>query len=108
MEMKEEKMENSKEKYDISLYINKKIQIVNKRGMNNEIYLKYIDITIPDNQYQIINMNKLETATTNIKLNEILKILEFKNQEIKLNSYFEMIIDKDSYKKQAQEIIILI
>ena len=76
--------------------------------MNNEIYLKYIDITIPDNQYQIINMNKLETATTNIKLNEILKILEFKNQEIKLNSYFEMIIDKDSYKKQAQEIIILI
>ena len=106
--MKEEKMENSKEKYDISLYINKKIQIVNKRGMNNEIYLKYIDITIPDNQYQIINMNKLETATTNIKLNEILKILEFKNQEIKLNSYFEMIIDKDSYKKQAQEIIILI
>ena len=44
------------------------------------MYLKDIDITIPDNQYQIINMNKLETATTNIKLNEILKILEFKNE----------------------------
>ena len=68
------------------LRLNKKIQIVNKRGMNNDFYLKDINITIPDNQYQIINMNKIETATTNIKLNEILKILEFKNQEIKLNS----------------------
>ena len=95
----------------ISVYIlrlNKKIQIVNKRGMNNELYLKYIDITIPDNQYQIINMNKIKIKTTNIKLNEILKILEFKNQEIKLNSYFEMIINKDSYKKQRQIILIYV
>ena len=70
--------------------------------MNNDLYLKYIDIIISDNQYQIINMNKLETSTTNIKLNEILKIL-VKNQEIKLNSYFETIINKDSYKKHAKE-----
>ena len=67
--------------------------------MNNDFYLKNINITIPDNQYQIINMNKIETAMTNIKFDEILKILEFKNQEIKLNSYFEMIINKDTYKK---------
>ena len=95
----------------ISVYIlrlNKKIQIVNKRGMNNDFYLKNINITIPDNQYQIINMNKIETAMTNIKFDEILKILEFKNQEIKLNSYFETIIKKILIKKQAQEIIILI
>ena len=70
--------------------------------MNNDLYLKYIDIIISDNQYQIINMNKLETSTTNIKLNEILKIL-VKNQEIKLNAYVETIINKDSYKKHAKE-----
>ena len=52
------------------LILRKKIQIVNKRGMSNDLYLKYIDITIPDNQYQIINMNKLETATTNIDFSE--------------------------------------
>ena len=38
--------------------------------MSNDLYLKYIDITILDNQYQIINMNKLETATTNIDFSE--------------------------------------
>ena len=33
------------------------------------------------------------------KLNEMLKTLKFKNQEIKLNSNFKTIINKDCYKK---------
>ena len=69
----------------ISVYmlrLSKKIQIVNKRGMSNDLYLKYIDITIPDNQYQIINMNKLETATTNIDFSEDDLFLLFTHQPI--------------------------
>ena len=52
------------------LILSKKIQIVNKRGMSNDLYLKYIDISILDKQYQIINMNRLETAKTNIDFSE--------------------------------------
>ena len=68
------------------LILSKKIQIVNKRGMSNDLYLKYIDISILDNQYQIINMNKLETATTNIDFSEDDLFLLFTNQLNNINN----------------------
>ena len=57
----------------ISIYmlrLSKKLQIVNRRTMSNDLYLKYIDITIPDNQYQLTNLNKMETASTHIDFSE--------------------------------------
>ena len=68
------------------LILSKKIQIVNKRGMSNDLYLKYIDISILDNQYQIINMNKLEIATTNIDFSEDDLFLLFTNQLNNINN----------------------
>ena len=52
------------------LRLSKKLQIVNRRTMSNDLYLKYCDITIPDNQYQLTNLNKMETATTAIDFSE--------------------------------------
>ena len=68
------------------LILSKKIQIVNKKGMINDLYLKYIDISILDNQYQIINMNKLKTATTNIDFSEDDLFLLFTHQLNNINN----------------------
>ena len=73
----------------ISVYmlrLSKKIQIINKREMSKDLYLKYIDISILDNQYQIINMNKLEIATTNIDFSEDDLFLLFTNQLNNINN----------------------
>lgn len=57
------------------LRLSKKLQVVNKGGKrhgqtSNDLYLKYCDIIIPDNQYQLTNLNKVETATTGIDFSE--------------------------------------
>ena len=53
----------------ISIYIrgsSKKIRSVQQKYSSNDFYIKYKDITIPDNQYQLANLNKLESASTHI------------------------------------------
>ena len=52
----------------ISIYIrssSKKIRALEHKFSNN-IYIKYKDIIIPDNQYHLANLNKLESASTHI------------------------------------------
>ena len=36
---------------------------------SNDLYIKYKDIIISDNQYQMGNLNKLESASTHIDFN---------------------------------------
>ena len=52
----------------ISIYMkssSKKIRVLEQRH-SSTVYIKYKDIIIPDNQYQLANINKLESASTHI------------------------------------------
>ena len=44
----------------------KKIRGLEQKYTSNDLYIKYKDIIIPDNQYQMGNLNKLESASTHI------------------------------------------
>ena len=85
----------------ISIYIrgsSKKIRAVQQKYSTNDFYIKYKDIIIPDNQYQLANLNKLESASTHIDFsNDDLFILITHQQLSFTKDIYQLNIDDDNY-----------
>ena len=88
----------------ISIYMrssSKKIRGVDQKYSANDLYLKYKDIIIPDNQYQMGNLNKLESASTHIDFSSDDLFLLITHQQISFtkNLYDFNQIDELNYHK---------
>ena len=103
----------------ISIYIkssSKKIRGVEKKYTTNELYIKYKDIIIPDNQYQLGNLNKLESASTHIDFSSDDLFILITHQQISFtkdifdliqNEGFNYIQNKNNYKNNNNSLFIV-